>query len=164
MTDKAEARSTPFSGTATEGSTARTEAPTLTAGRALDIAIAEKVMGVPRRAIRVKGSTEYVTVWSDSPWFHDGQQLKTALQEYGKPRPYSTEIAAAWTIVEKLKAVGYEISVHNSWPYNDGRRWACDVITKGDGWKSAQAETPSEAICLAALKVPSALSQTEEGK
>jgi hypothetical protein len=108
----------------------------LKAGRELDALVAEKVMGVG------------VEWWNGEPLYvvtQDGHISSHHLAEY------STDIAAAWEVAEKLRADGLEISVHNSWPYNDGRRWCCDIMAHGK-WDNAKAETAPLAICLAALK------------
>lgn len=57
---------------------------TLTAGRELDVEVASKVMGIPRTV-------------DSGRWYIDGRHTT-------EPPPYSTSIAAAWQVVERLKA------------------------------------------------------------
>lgn len=94
------------------------------AGRDLDALIATKVMGLP--------------VWRD--------EYETIYP------PYSVDIAAAFEVVEKLRAQGLTVTI--STPLPDCKSW--DVR----GWNSqtndnrfiAHADTAPLAICLAALK------------
>jgi hypothetical protein len=113
-----------------EGSTARTEAPTLKAGRALDALVAEKVM-----------ECRILDGWSPS-----------------------TDIAAAWEVVEKLREREDSIRIetregpqHNEW-------WvAIDQFVKDEEWAgggyysaekifTAQSASLPLAICLASLQ------------
>lgn len=70
-------------------------------------------------------------------------------------KPYSTDIASAWQVVEKFVKDGREVGVsfiRN--PYNDFVGWICDIGPK-DGFRhviSVEEETAPMAICLAALK------------
>ena len=106
---------------------------TYTAGRDLDALIAEKVMKL--QVIRFSGNPlVYATTKSDE----DGKYLPC----------YSTAIADAWTVVEKL---GKAFEVH----YREGA-FSC-LIEEGDEVTAhyiaeATAETAPLAICLAALK------------
>ncbi len=60
-------------------------------------------------------------------------------------RPYSTNISAAWQIVEKLKAQDPALFFQLANSIN--RKWECQC---GDGW--SESDTAPRAICLAALK------------
>jgi hypothetical protein len=96
------------------------------AGRELDALVAEKVMGA-------------------KPWIAPGHG-PTALN----PPRYSTDIGAAWAVVEKLsREVGsVEVKTHRRW-----MGWTCDVRPpdgkKADGFSETSA---AHAICLAALR------------
>ncbi|GED14021.1 BC1872 family protein [Aneurinibacillus migulanus] len=111
-------------------------------GRELDILVAEKVMG----------------------WVVDGDIIENAdLDEQGRctfpsgdflmnketrePLPnYSTNIADAWKVLEKLIQLGAEINV------GFYKQWDCSIdYPIGCNWL-VQAETAPLAICLAALK------------
>lgn len=91
------------------------------AGRDLDRLIAEKVMGVEMGTLRPN---------------------QFSMSATSEPKPYSTDIAAAWEVLEKLsKNEVFTITNMN---------YAGDVFCSiGDG--EAQAPTAPHAICLAAL-------------
>lgn len=93
----------------------------MNAGRELDALIAEKVMGDPL-------------------------QLKMALG----PRHYSTDIAAAWEVVEKLRTAKYELLICTF-----SGKWSVDVLHTGKSIDVANADTAPHAICLAALNAVS---------
>jgi hypothetical protein len=59
-------------------------------GPELDLLVAEKVMG------------EYCA---------HGQQLDPITDTWTSPKPYSSEISAAWEVVEKMKHLEWTISV-----------------------------------------------------
>lgn len=104
------------------------------AGRELDALIAEKVMGL------------------DGPQYPDCPTCGSANYCRETPYlPYSTEIAAAWEVVEKLKTpdVYLEVLSHKGEPH-----WVCRIIGGKDPI-GAGAETAPHAICLAALKAVS---------
>lgn len=132
---------------------------TLDAGRELDALIAVRVMGIAPADVRVRGEvdTPLVRVWNASPfWRQDGRHDRYGLTMNADAPPYSTDIAAAWKVVERLKEAGHEIHVTNSWPYNRGSRWMCEVCSGNEAtpntiWHSAKADTAPLAICRAAL-------------
>jgi hypothetical protein len=94
-------------------------APVMEAGRELDQRVAIEVMGWTLYA----GNRNY--------------------RQSGEPVPdYSTDIAAAWLVVEALLARGIYVCVE----YASGR-WNCWA-----GTVNVHAETAPLAICLAALK------------
>jgi hypothetical protein len=70
---------------------------------------------------------------------------------YYSPPPYSTEIAAAWKVVEKA-AEGQFIEVYNAVldPQAKEMDWNCRIGKNGEF--EASAKTAPHAICLAALK------------
>ena len=76
------------------------------AGREMDALIAEKVMG-ERREIRLRGETNHATIYSTSPWWQDGHQDRDHVAAHGGPRPYSTDIAAAWHVMERMREAGW---------------------------------------------------------
>jgi len=77
--------------------------------------------------------------WDESYWWHDGEMHK------GFPH-YSTDIAAAWQVVEHFERLTYTTALHS---IIDG--WVCSFrgVRYAD---AAQAPTAPHAICLAALK------------
>lgn len=110
----------------------------MTPGRELDALVAEKVFGFP--APRDSHASTEVGYWTvDDKMF------------IPVPR-FSTDIAAAWEVVEKLKRLGYKIGIDSS--PND--KSACVVMEDDNGdWISIAvetAETLPHAICRAALK------------
>ena len=116
------------------------------AGRELDALIAEKVMGC--KVLRAGGM-----VMCDC--------LRYPLHDVGNNnelRAYSTDIAAAFEVVEKLQAAGFKWALMSRSPIMSDSR----VVPHARLWnysegvlttdKSADADTLSLAICLAALK------------
>lgn len=62
---------------------------------------------------------------------------------------YSTDISAAWEVVEKFKAVTRLEKRFN----DDTTKWFCELsLGIGEGCCTAYAETAPHAICLAALE------------
>lgn len=103
----------------------------LTAGRELDALVAEKVMGWAPRDAGAGDRLIYVGAWAHCE---------------SLPH-YSTDIAAAWQVVEKLAADGLYVHVG----YCLGRTEA-SVNSPLDIIDNAYAPTAPLAICLAALK------------
>ena len=106
----------------------------ITAGRELDALVAEKVMGADIELHRYDDyDTDYV--------FKSPGHPKCLV-----PR-FSTDIAAAWEVVVKLK-----MAVES-----DGSLWRAGTKLPGHGnlyWdETEEADTAPLAICLAALKV-----------
>jgi hypothetical protein len=63
--------------------------------------IAEKVMGIVPRDVRVRGEvdTPLVRMWTTSAYWQDGQHDRYTLEMNSAPkRRYSTDIAAAWEV------------------------------------------------------------------
>jgi hypothetical protein len=115
------------------------------AGREMDALIAEKVMGLNVKPIfRPKNELKFMPgfVWHyEDTW------------EYPEIKDYSTEIAEAWEVVEKLKL----------WIWRDEQGNICSGKPEYDDYynkdridtamkHSAIAETAPLAICRAALK------------
>ena len=100
----------------------------MVAGRALDALIAEKVMGWTGRflfralknkgdwSIGFQGNGDARGIGNFSRWYRDdGTKLYCGRPHSVYPAPtYSTSIAAAWEVVEKLKADGYTVAVTTS--------------------------------------------------
>lgn len=112
----------------------------MTSGRELDALIAEKVMGWI-----VAHSSEGFYRWKPKP---DNPNSYSEWQE-GLPH-YSTNIADAWHVVEKLKEYGNVVEVKCF------RSGSVDVQVRGgninDIRGAGNADTAPLAICLAALK------------
>ena len=127
------------------------------AGRGLDALVAERVMGravAPAVLAEVHGPGVWLTV--------PGAQ--TTVPGHGslpavEPCPrYSTDIAAAWQVVEAMDARGY-LPQLDRLHAGDERFWRCELAAGGDGpagshprayvWEDA--DTAPLAICRAAL-------------
>lgn len=113
---------------------------TLNAGRELDAAVAERVMGWTRT--------------HETHRLHGRTYLRGAAPATGRLQAvpaYSTDIAAAWLVVEKLREHGWFPSVQAQEECGQlGGRWLCEVDPRfsfidGDG------STAPLAVCRAAL-------------
>ena len=148
------------------------EVDKLEVGRELDALIAEKVMGLD-----VLGWASGVCYGGDG-WYIQDAEPKTHpaflehcfcdIGDYGDSWPvalghdvgclgvvrfYSTEIAAAWEVVEKLRGMGLNIRLHT---WGEGWQFACgnvftDWVIPDDAYWST-AKTIPHAICLSALR------------
>ena len=102
--------------------------------RELDALIAEKAMEL------------------NTHWLGDGVEVNIlSIGESGVEVPcFSTDIAAAWEVVEKLTGDVFQLS----WVIEgDGNRPVGVSFWAGDTFYTAEAATAPYAICLAALKV-----------
>lgn len=72
------------------------------AGRKLDAMIAEHVMGLVPRRVRVSGSTDEVTIYTDSPYY-SGPTVERRDVWHVEPKPYSKEMTYGWQVVEKMR-------------------------------------------------------------
>lgn len=108
-------------------------------GRELDALIAEKVMGLK---LKREDCNSY---WIDS----DGE-------EPAYPTEFSTDIAAAWEVVEKVNL--FVFPLRGLWVSgsSDDEQYFCDfgdiATIDGSYYNAARATTAPHAICLAALK------------
>jgi hypothetical protein len=110
-------------------------------GRELDALVAEKVMGWMRQ---------------HDIWY--GPKLKMA-QAFDRPPNYSTDIAAAWEIVEKFSKLGWDVTVFSGGEMRDGDEIYAEFDPRYCDGKFAlkSAYTAPHAICLAALNAVGAL-------
>lgn len=131
------------------------------AGREMDAVVAERVMG--RRATMLPTSLSeadpHVVDYSISRGF-------------SRCPSYSTSIAAAWEVVEKMDSLGWYLTLDRLHQKEAGRFWRCEWMKYteedercGDCWEDG--DTPAHAICRAALQalasVPPAPAGKEEG-
>jgi hypothetical protein len=101
------------------------------AGRELDTLVAEKVMGWRRKE-------EPSDIWCLSPpWV----TRHGALVPFSQTPGYSTEIDAAWQVIEAMQAYCCDFTLEKA-----GSAWYAEFIVG-----SAGADTAPLAICLAAL-------------
>lgn len=120
-------------------------------GRELDALVAEKVMGLkinwdettPCPLCGDVGRFCGARMWCS----HDGWY-------YSQYKNYSTDIAAAWEVVEKLPFSGRPyIHLGLCDTYTDSPRWFVEVDLDGPFKRVlVKADTAPHAICLAALK------------
>lgn len=97
------------------------------AGRELDALIAEKVMGIEPHIIGIENMMIYL--------------------------PYSTDISAAWEVVEKMISIRPEKEPNAEFALvQRSKEWLCGYELYESWYCSASALTAPHAICLAALK------------
>jgi len=131
----------------------------MNAGRELDALVAEKVMGCKWGEFH--NTPDEPGRWEDHKFLVDPDGNKVAVRWKTKNlltwdmchywpsrplRPYSTDIAAAWEVVEKFISEGVSIYRDDRQP-SKGKWYALF----GDGC-GVEADTVPLAICLAALK------------
>lgn len=141
----------------------------MTASRELDAEIAEKVMGwmwvehSPKQqalpgftsVVRFLADPKWVKgLGSDPSWFIVPADMTTPVAEdvdAGIPH-YSTDIAAAWQVVEKMRERGLNVSITADYGWR--APWECCMYLPGarEQWPCADADTAPMAICLAARK------------
>jgi hypothetical protein len=115
----------------------------LEAGRKLDVLVAEHVMGWKQGRRYGNGNGEWIFPEGPAPHFRNDWE--------GTPR-YSTDIAAAFTILERWFKAGLGAGVDM-----DGHSGIWCTISTSDGVKHhAFGDTVPHAICLAALKAVAA--------
>lgn len=147
-------------------------------GRELDALVAEKVMGLSvwrkpnlaefedsgrRGLIGVPSVLMGHSAQQINDMFHtadllaEGDSYRVGAEDSTQLVPhYSTDIAAAWEVVERSRKT-HSFTVSSEWEHS----WHCEVKwhlednTQGDSW--AQADAAPHAICLAALKAVGAL-------
>lgn len=120
---------------------------TLTAGKEMDAAVAEKVMGwhLVKAPFGPRGWSE----WQDM----NGTAFRSGTSQSGAGFHPSTEITAAWQVVEWMRQSGwFGLVGHREWGGYDGEMYA--EFSKPDGpeptyW--ARANTAPLAVCRAAL-------------
>lgn len=130
------------------------------AGPKMDALVAEHVFGLARK-IRPAGEalTEPVTVYTDNRFYSDGSHFRRQLERDPrvKPRSYSTDIAAAWEVVERLREMfGHVVLSAGYLGYRCGEPPPCDsydcMELGSHEWRQPRAEpTAPLAICRAAL-------------
>ena len=132
------------------------------AGRDLDALVAEKVMGHPMPEIIPEDAIDLYL--SGTPIHHDSWTCVFRYDEGDVPKwvpdPYSTDISAAWQVVERVcnwdsrdAMITIKGQGKNPTPLedNDGEWW--EVMIDDDSARQwlAEGKTAPEAICKAAL-------------
>jgi hypothetical protein len=117
----------------------------LSNGKALDILVAEQVMGwqLEKDEEKIKRLNGYLAYDAERRWWRmpNGGW-------YHKPPAYSGEIAAAWLIVETMNLQGYRLHLLQSDFENDA-----SFVLDGMNVDSIREKSVPEAICKAALQV-----------
>jgi hypothetical protein len=126
----------------------RDEILNMPAGREMDALVAEKVMGLykyyPGIAMDlsgIDGKVERVNYW----WCKDLHNPHNTFVELKK---YSVSISAAWEVVEKLKAGGWEFYLE--WGTNP-KPWVLFCHNPIEDISDSEADNITLAICRAAL-------------
>lgn len=126
------------------------------AGRELDTAVAERVMGEPKPTIT--GDCEdpindrrISSVWLHVHYYERGDECEV------EARPFSTDIAAAMEVVEKLLALDYEFDLMKE----GDERLVC--VMNPAGAQFWQPGALPEAICRAALAAVESRERANEG-
>lgn len=116
----------------------------MSAGREMDILIAEKIFGWKRKIY----PPDSLGTLGSAVWEKPGPHRPHIMTIAGMPN-YSTEISAAWEVVEKLNSLGWNVCVASR---IDGQ-YACFVTKQAaeDG-SAPYRESAPMAICLAALE------------
>ena len=105
------------------------------AGREMDARIARDVMGL--------------LVFQEPPFDVNPVLLNADEVIIGVVPSYSTDISAAWLVVEQMKARGIRVALI---AYLDGT-YGCELRNEGTAFVTREeSDTPAHAICLAALK------------
>jgi hypothetical protein len=143
------------------------------AGREMDKLIAEQVMGISMYHYD-KGHPDncyFMLLDADgdpvlfAPRFRDAER-KTEAEAWQDCPCYSTDIAAAWQVVEKLTADGWGHKHHVYSKYAEMPGWQWTFMQSGKGPNSisgAEAETAPLAICRAALLAIASPAAGQEG-
>lgn len=119
---------------------------TMQAGRELDALIAEKVMGWPPKPAHAGWQGDVVPSLADPKWVQAGPDRGWEMVFLPN---YSTDIAAAWKVVEKMRETPKPF-FSLAW-YISGR-WGAAFLGHDDGTDAEMADTAPHAICLAALR------------
>lgn len=123
------------------------------AGPELDVLVAEQVMGWTYRSdnpVNMECPEVAEPGWWHSPEWQDGDwECASCLFKYQSdvmPR-YSSDIAAAWKVLEKLVEMKKGACVHGY----SADEWACSYSKRVGVVQFIQADTAQLAICRAAL-------------
>ena len=147
--------------TRAEPSTKEPMADTMVAGREMDALVAEKVMGwKPGTPCKDEYSDtpteERDTHWQCRKCGLRGQWGDPGWEEHDEqPLSYSTDIAAAWLVVEKMRSGGRKFIIEALKPEHTELWYAAFSATEDlSGYEKSKALEPTAplAICLAALE------------
>ena len=133
------------------------------AGRELDVLVAEKVMGLIVSNKKNGSGVSYITPKEGECYAKGADTITDGMGWVHELCPlYSTDISAAWRVVEHFKSLGKELQIV-SFSGSDEQQWSvsncnCESMFYG-GWEGTGAgeitvfsDTAPHAICLAALE------------
>jgi len=129
--------------------------------RDIDAAVAERVMGITLKRGPRMMPADHAEWYGPCDGFEDGKCFVCAGSPE-QPRPYSSDISAAWQVVEKMRDNGYLLKLFdNNAPYATHERALktaifgrnCGGTTRT--WEASE-KTDALAICLAALEAVTA--------
>ena len=110
------------------------------ASRCLDAWVAEAVMKLDR--VRIDG-TDGEAIFKRAP----------STTSWGFVPIFSTDISAAWQVVEKLAKQWPDLSIGSGWNKEGDGKWSVGWGFDGHGWEWTEpCETAPLAICRAAIK------------
>ena len=115
--------------------------------RERDALVAEKVVGYVVTGPREGGNVRWVQPPAGEQWQSGGERVL----EKTCPR-YTTDIAAAWEVIEKMKSLGWQVLMDNKNEIDEPGWWVCF-----EQWEPRQRHasvfmrTAPAAICYAAL-------------
>lgn len=128
----------------------------LEAGPLMDALVAKKVFGIENPW---DGRPRHYAICPDCTWKGGDVLVVDCGRHQGSPKPYSTDIAAAWEVIEKLRGEGVFFSVKSEAPILEGpcadtskyriQEWDREYQRYKPG---IAGETAPEVICKAALK------------
>ena len=127
----------------------------------MDALVAEKVMGEPQPTANVPLGIAF-TPWHTSAseggnWYGTTTGYDSGDEPIWMPRPYSTDIGAAWEVVERITGhLSLYVTVGNTASFPSSihylKPWVCVIGIHEKPVALIQAKTAPHAICLAALK------------
>lgn len=115
------------------------------AGRELDALVAERVMGWMSVGLRARYGMLAADWRGHDPLSRVGPEFECAVPHY------STDIAAAWQVVEKVQASGHRVCLYRQW--NGQYHCVFGTAFAPNFPGERHADTAPLAICLAALAV-----------
>lgn len=129
-------------------------------GRALEREIGERVMGLQAKKHILTAAEHYQLVdWRlvdrDGRPLPDTWACRAPDQVWGDCPCYSSDIAAAWQVVEELRRRGWSVFVVVQPWVTSSPVWSVDVVNRDDSYR-AYADSAPEAICRAALRAVAA--------
>lgn len=127
-------------------------------GRALDRAVGERLMGLRVEPVGVF----YRLLHRTGGYFRTEYYNESGA--WSDCSHYSTDIAAAWSVVEELRRRGHVMELL-SYTYNDPAAWGVQFGREHRPWADGSAEesTAAEAICKAALRAVAAQADGSAG-